>query len=66
MTSLKGINRVLFTGQAVTVERDRNSATGWTATGWGQGLPVARKPITSEELGELLQRFPDHVLVSHG
>jgi hypothetical protein len=66
MSAFKGVKRVLFTGQAVTVERDKNSTTGWTATGWEQGLPVARKPITAEELGELLQRFPDHVLVSHG
>jgi hypothetical protein len=61
MTSLKGISRVLFTGQAVTVERDRNSTTGWTATGWEQGLPVARKPITAEELTALLARCPHTV-----
>jgi hypothetical protein len=56
MATLKGVKRVLFTGQAVTVERDKNSVTGWTATGWEQGLPVARKPITAEELGALLAR----------
>ena len=62
MAILKGVKRVLFTGQAVTVERDKNSATGWTATGWEQGLPVARKPITAAELGALLARCP-HTLV---
>ncbi|MEN9861008.1 MAG: hypothetical protein RLZZ515_1490 [Cyanobacteriota bacterium] len=62
METLNGISRVLFTGQPVTVERDSNSTTGWTATGWAQGLPVARKPISAEELGALLARFPDHVL----
>ncbi len=60
---LRGVSRVFFTG-AVTAERDSNSATGWTVTGWQQGLPVARKPITAAALQELMNRCPH--TVSHG
>ncbi len=65
MSTLTGVTRVLFTGQPVTVERDSNSVTGWTATGWQQGLPVARKPITEADLLALLVRFP-HESRCHG
>jgi hypothetical protein len=58
VSTLAGVTRVLFTGQPVTVERDPNSITGWTATGWQQGLPVARKPITEADLLTLLERCP--------
>lgn len=50
-----------FLGQNVTAERDKHSATGWTVTGWEQGLPVCRRPITAETLADLKRRY-DYVV----
>lgn len=58
---LENILSVRFTGQAVSAERSDDSPTGWCVTGWQQGLPVARKPISGEELARLCQRFPHEV-----
>jgi hypothetical protein len=58
---LENILSVRFTGQAVSAERSKDSPTGWCVTGWQQGLPVARKPISGEELARLCRRFPYEV-----
>ncbi len=50
--------RVTFIGQRVTAERTPDSPSGWCVTGWDQGLPVCRRPITAQELAALLQRYP--------
>jgi hypothetical protein len=49
--------RVTFIGQRVTAERTPDSSSGWCVTGWDQGLPVCRRPITAQELAALLQRY---------
>jgi hypothetical protein len=51
--------QIQFIGQQVTVER---VGSGWVATGWEQGLPVARRPITAEQLADLQRRYP-YVLI---
>jgi len=58
---LESIFSIHFTGQAVSAERSEDSPTGWCVTGWQQGLPVARKPISGDDLARLCQRFP-HVV----
>jgi hypothetical protein len=55
---LPSFKSVTFTGQRVSAERTPLSATGFCLTGWEDGLPVARKPITGSALLELLQRYP--------
>lgn len=50
--------RVLIPGQSVTFERSADSPTGWCATGWEQGLPVARRPIDEGALRHILRQFP--------
>jgi hypothetical protein len=55
---LDSILSVTFTGQRVTAERSQDSPTGWCVTGWEQGLPVARKPITPAALADLMSRLP--------
>jgi hypothetical protein len=49
---------VTFIGQRVTAERTPSSVTGFCVTGWEDGLPVTRRPITGSALMELLQRYP--------
>jgi len=44
-----------LTGQRVTLERYEHS---WTATGWLNGLPVARCSIGDEYAKSLLARYP--------
>jgi hypothetical protein len=56
--------RILIAGQSVTFERSSDSATGWCATGWEQGLPVCRKPIQWKEIQAVLGRF-DPAAVSY-
>jgi hypothetical protein len=56
--------RILIAGQSVTFERSSDSATGWCATGWEQGIPVCRKPIQWEEIQAVLGRF-DPAAVSY-
>lgn len=51
---LEDILSIRFTGQAVSAERSQDSPTGWCVTGWQQGLPVARKPISGDDLAQLL------------
>lgn len=54
MPALTAARHISITGQFVTFDR---YATGWVATGWQQGLPVARRPIASDALAEILNRF---------
>jgi uncharacterized protein YmfQ (DUF2313 family) len=49
---------VTFHGQRVSAERTPDSVTGFCVTGWEDGLPVTRRPITGSALLELLQRYP--------
>jgi len=51
--------RISIAGSCVTFERSIDSPTGWCATAWEQGLPVARRPITVTEdyLAEILSRY---------
>ena len=53
-------SKIIFHGQSVSVE---NSPSGPVATGWQQGLPVARRPISMKELERMLAKFPDHTMV---
>lgn len=55
---LPSFKRVTFIGQRVTAERTPDSVTGFCVTGWKDGLPVARRPITGSALMDLLQRYP--------
>jgi uncharacterized protein YmfQ (DUF2313 family) len=55
---LPSFKSVTFTGQRVTAERTPESVTGFCLTGWQQGLPVTKRPITGSALLELLQRYP--------
>ena len=52
-------SQIVFHGQSVTVE---NGPTGPIATGWQDGLPLYRKPITLQQLETMLDRFPDHAI----
>jgi hypothetical protein len=54
MPALTAARHISITGQFVTFDR---YATGWVATGWQQGLPVARRPIAADALAEILNRF---------
>jgi hypothetical protein len=36
----------------------RRGPNEWTATGWEDGLPVARTPVTEAEVAAMLRRFP--------
>ena len=59
---LRDVSQVLFTGQRVTVERE---PFGWLVTGWEDGLPVARKPMTETELLQLMNRRPEIVTLRY-
>jgi len=50
-------DHISCTGTAVTFDRD--PVRGWIATGWEQGLPVARRPVSDAELLAVLTRWPD-------
>jgi hypothetical protein len=50
--------QVLVTGTNITFEKDKDCFTGWVATGWQQGLPVARKPVTEEKVREVIAKYP--------
>jgi hypothetical protein len=47
-------------GQRVTL--DRQGPGLWIATGWEQGLPVARAPVTEAEVASILGRFPASII----
>ena len=50
--------QVIFTGHPVTLEETEDSLSGWVATGWEQGLPVNRKPISASEAARLMATYP--------
>lgn len=58
VSGLPSFKRVTFHAQRVTAERTPDSPTGFCVTGWKDGLPVARRPITGSALLELLQQYP--------
>ena len=63
MPTLTAARHISITGQFVTF--DRYPQTGWVATGWQQGLPVARRPIAADALAAILDRFdPSMVLMT--
>ena len=53
MPALTTARHISITGQFVTFDR---YPTGWVATGWQQGLPVARRPIDTSALAAILDR----------
>lgn len=59
MPDLNTATWIMVAGQRVTFDR---SPMGWIATGWQQGLPVARRPVAEAYLQEILSRFaPDQI-----
>lgn len=47
-TDLTSVRRIIVSGAPFTVERYREESSEWVVTLWEQGIPVARKPITSD------------------
>jgi len=63
MPALTAARHISITGQFVTF--DRYPQTGWVATGWQQGLPVIRRPVSEAELAAILDRVdPSLVLMT--
>lgn len=58
VSALPSFKRITFHAQQITAERTPLSPTGFCVTGWQQGLPVARRPITGSALMDLLTRYP--------
>jgi hypothetical protein len=58
ITQLPSFKSVTFHGQRVSAERTPDSVTGFCVTGWEDGLPVTRRPITAPALMDLLRRYP--------
>jgi hypothetical protein len=54
MPNLTTATWIMIAGQRVTFDR---YATGWVATGWEKGLPVARRPVALDYLEQVLSRF---------
>jgi hypothetical protein len=52
---VKLAHSISIAGQRVTF--NRKASTGWIATGWEQGLPVHRKPVSDDFMIATLQRF---------
>ena len=58
---LSDVQQIIFTGQPVTLERGGAELivpNAWIATGWEQGLPVARKPVSESEVYRLISLYP--------
>jgi hypothetical protein len=58
MNELETCVQVLVTGTNITFEKEKDSPTGWIVTGWQQGLPVGRKPVTEEKVRQVIAKFP--------
>ena len=58
---MQASNRVTFPGQYVTLQRSDSSPTGYVAIGWEQGLPIACKPVSLEQIQSILSRYPAHL-----
>ena len=62
LADLRDVSRVLIGGESVTLENYPDNG-GWVATGWEDGLPLYRKPITDAQALELVNRFPLSILL---
>lgn len=60
MPALTAARHISIAGERVTFDR---YATGWVATGWEQGLPVARRPIAADALAAILDRFDPSLIL---
>lgn len=59
MPNLNTATWIMISGQRVTFDR---YPTGWVATGWEKGLPVARRPVAETYLQQILSHFtPDQI-----
>jgi len=56
MTDLSTIDRVMFTGSSVVFQRTTTGHTGWCAMAYEQGLPVASRTITEDQVLEYMGR----------
>jgi hypothetical protein len=59
LSRIRVSRKVRISGQRVTFEK---TSTWWLATGWEEGIPVARKPISESQLLDVVSRFPDHMV----
>lgn len=64
MPDLNNVSRIQIPGQSVTFERSEDSPTGWCATGWQQGLPVARKPIPEGAIRHILREHKNAIFTA--
>ena len=60
---INAIDRVIFTGSPVVFQRTTTGHTGWCAMAYEQGLPVASRTITEDQVLEYMQRR-DHTTVA--
>lgn len=58
--TLENAKRIIFHGQRVTMEKE---LTGWVATGWEKGIPVARKRMTVEGIENTLKSYPHYTMI---
>lgn len=56
MNNLENVNRVHFEGSTVQFLRSTASHTGWCAMAYEQGLPVASRTITEDQVVDYMQR----------
>lgn len=59
-SKIRQSRKIILHGQRVTFER---SSLGWVATGWEDGIPVARKPVQEGLLESILIRYPENLVV---
>lgn len=53
--TLSQAKQITLENHLITFER---SGKQWTATGWESGLPVCRRPVSSEYILKILQTEP--------
>ena len=56
MIDLSSIDRVMFTGSPVVFQRTTAGHTGWCAMAYQQGLPVASRTITEDQVRQYMQK----------
>jgi len=56
MTDLQHVERVIFPGSTVQFMRTTSSHTGWCAMAYEQGLPVASRTITEDQVLEYMAK----------
>jgi hypothetical protein len=59
MNDLSTIDRVVFPGSTVVFQRTTIGHTGWCAMAYEQGLPVASRTITEDQVREYMHKH-DH------